>query len=115
MKYNVYIENIVAAVNYLNINDSKVRELITGINASGFLLKNMRFFYIAGGYNFNISIYTNTYQSEIITLWDYCMENNLYDYCQSPPIGGGVVISPKFLKMFGEDCTSTFIDNLLPF
>lgn len=116
MNYNVYQEHHLGATNHLDLSHSDVYSLLETINSSGFLKKEGHIYYISGRYNFVLSIFTNNYKADGINLWDYCVENSFYDYCQSPPIGGGIAITPRFLKLFGKECTYDFVkDKLAPF
>ena len=116
MNYNVYQEHHDGASNHLDLSHSDVNNLLETINISGFLKKEGHIFYASGNSLFGLSIFTNNYQPGKLNLWDYCVENGFYDYVQSTPIGGDIAITPKFLKLFGKECTYDFVkDKLAPF
>jgi hypothetical protein len=116
MNYNVYQEHDHGANNHLDLSHSDVHSLLDTLNTSGFLKKEGKIYYGSGNSIFALSIFTNNYQKGELNLWDYCVEKGFYDYCPSPAIGGDIVITPRFLKLFGKECTYDFVkDKLAPF
>ncbi|MDP9080264.1 MAG: hypothetical protein M3O71_22795 [Bacteroidota bacterium] len=112
MKYNIYIEDYFGAKNELDISLTELHKVIEELTGAGFLKKQDQIFYLSKSTAFGFSIFTNNYKSDEISLWDYCVQNNLYGHCTTPPTGG-IVISPKFLSLFGTDCTFDFVKNKL--
>lgn len=116
MNYNVYREHCDGADNHLDLSHADVDSLLDTLNTSGFLKKEGKVYYNSGNSVFAISIFTNNYQKGELDIWDYCVENGFFDYCQSTPIGGDIVITPRFLKLFGKECTYEFVkDKLAPY
>lgn len=118
MRYNVYEEDFFGARNYLNLSEQEINKLIDDLS---FLHIESSFYYIVsaalGKAQFQFAIFTNTFNENEIKLWDYCKKNDLYEYYPTVPFGnGGISITPKFLKLFGEECTYEFVKNkILPF
>jgi len=113
MTYNIYKEHYYGATNFLNYNKFETGKLIENIS---FYNEHDVISYFQAGVYFRFVIFTNNYTNTEIALWDYCLKNNLYEYCQAPKEEGGIVITPKFLELFGEDCTYEIVKkNIMAF
>lgn len=112
MNYNLYIEEYYGAGNKLIITSEEVEVIIESLSNSGFLKNSNEYYYLKGNIKFKFAIFSNNYKGSPDSLWNYCLEHNFYEDCTTPPTGG-VVVTPKFLKLFGENCTSDFVKNKL--